>query len=352
MNQLHGGDLTTYRQQYPGTPILDFSANINPFGLPEGVRRTLAGCAGECIHYPDDHCRELRLALSAFEGVSPSQILCGNGAADLIYRIVYALRPTRALLLRPTFVEYERALLAAGCSVGYHFLTEAEEFAVGSSLLRQIEGAQLIFLCNPNNPTGLLADPRLLGALVERCTETGAVLVVDECFLDFVEHPAAHTLKRYLAAAPNLLILRAFTKLFAMPGLRLGYLLGGSPALLKRIRDAGPPWSVSVPAQRCGIAATAETAYLTKTRRQLPGLRRQLTEGLAQLGFTVLPGAANFLLFRARAGLVEALHPRGILLRDCSSMNGLGAGWYRTAVRTPEENAALLSALVYYSAKK
>lgn len=351
MEQLHGGDLTTYRENYPSTPILDFSANLNPYGLPEGIRRALAECADDCIHYPDPQCRALRSALAEFEQTPAEWILCGNGAADLIYRIAYALRPQEALIPAPTFVEYERALSAAGCTAKYHQLAESGGFALDASILPHI-GPGIVFLCNPNNPTGLLADPGLLDAVLARCEQTGAVLVVDECFLDFIDSPDAHTCKRHLQSAGNLIILKAFTKLFAIPGLRLGYLLCGNPELLARIEGAGPPWSVSVPAQQCGVAATAESAYLAKTRCGLPAMRRQLFEGLARLGFSVLPGQANFLFFRAQPGLVEALHPLGILLRDCSSMRGLGPGWYRTAVRTPEENAALLSALVYYSVNK
>lgn len=352
MEQLHGGDLAGYRLEYPNTPILDFSANINPFGLPEGVRRALEGCADECVHYPDPHCRALRAALAAFENVPEEQILCGNGAADLIYRIIYALRPARALVLAPTFVEYERALAACGCAVDFHLLSERNGFALDDSILPRIDETRLVFLCNPNNPTGLLADPALLDAVLARCERTGAVLAVDECFLDFVGEPALHSVKRRLARSPRLLILRAFTKLFAMPGLRLGYLLCGDPELRKRIEAAGPPWSVSAPAQRCGIAAVGETAYLAKTRRELPTLRSTLALGLSRLGFAVIPGEANYLLFRAASGLAEALRPQGILLRDCAAMRGLGEGWYRAAVRTAGENAALLAALVYYSERK
>lgn len=345
MNDVHGGDTTSFQREYPGRSALDFSANINPLGLPEGVRQAYIESALDTTAYPDPHCRELRGALSRYEQLPPEWILCGNGASDLIYRIAWALRPRRALLLAPTFSEYERALKASGCEIRYYNLREEEGFLPGSDLPGAVDGCDLVFLCNPNNPTGGLMQPALLKAILERCAENGAILAIDECFLDFIPQNEQYSMKSLLMEYGNLLILRAFTKIFAMPGLRLGYLLCADEERLAAIERAGAPWAVSVPAQRCGTAAVEEREYLAETHRLLPGWRAYLARGLTELGFTVYPGAANYLFFYGRAGVAPALRPHGILLRDCASFNGLKAGYYRAAVRPQKEIEQLLSAL-------
>lgn len=341
----HGGDIYSCREEFPALAVQDFSANINPLGLPEGVRRALENCADACTHYPDPHCRALRAAIARFEDVPADWVLCTNGAADLISRIAWGLRPKTALLLAPTFAEYERTLAAAGCRVHRHPLRAENGFALDASILGAIKGMELVFLCNPNNPTGRLADPALLEAVLDACRAAGAVLAVDECFLDFVPEAEHHTLKRRLAGAEHLLVVRAFTKIFAMPGLRLGYGICSSPALLARIAQGGAEWAVSVPAQLCGVAAVQETAYLAQTVRSVPLWREQLAAGLTALGCEVFPSSTNFLLLRARPDLAALLRPRGVLLRDCANFPGLSRGYFRTAVRTAEQNSALLDTM-------
>lgn len=341
----HGGDITSFQKEYPDTPVYDFSANINPLGLPGGIRDALTGSLDQYMQYPDPQCRNLRAALGEYEGVPPEWIICGNGASDLISRIAWSLRPEEALLPAPTFAEYERALEAAGCEVHRHILREENGFLLDDSFPEAIREVGVVFLCNPNNPTGALTDPELIVAAQQHCRATGATLVIDECFLDFAQDGEQYSMKRYLKEMDNLVILRAFTKIFAIPGLRLGYALSSNKRLLEAMEKAGPLWNVSVPAQLCGVAATKETGYLAETRRQLPVWREQLSQGLAALGCTVFPSAANYVFFHTRAGLVADLRPKGILLRDCANFSGLADGYYRAAVRTQRENAVLLDAI-------
>ena len=187
--------------------------------------------------------------------MAPEQVLCGGGAAELIFRLAYALRPRRALVTAPAFSEYEEALTAAGCAVTRHPLRRENRFDVDGGLLDAIApGVELVFLCTPNNPTGRLVDGALLRAAAEQCRAVGAVLAVDECFLPLSDG-AGPGLAPCLAEYPNLLLLRAFTKSYAMAGLRLGYALSANGGLLERMAAAGPPWSVSTPAQAAGLAA-------------------------------------------------------------------------------------------------
>lgn len=342
MELVHGGDWAGYRAEF-GCDALDFSANVSPLGLPAGVAAAITNALPTADRYPDPLCRDLRAALAGAEGVPADWILCGNGAADLIFRLALAVRPRRALLPAPTFAEYEAALQTVGCAVQRVFLREENEFAVTEEFIDAVTPeTDIVFLCQPNNPTGQMTPPALVERLVRRCAECGAVLVVDECFLDFLPDRDAWTAKQLLRDAPQLVILKAFTKLYAMAGVRLGYALCGDAALLEKMRGAGQPWAVSSLAQAAGLAALQETTYAGAVRALIAEQRPRMAAGLRALGLRVMDGQANYLLFRATPDFGEKLRRRGAVVRSCANYPGLDAAWYRTAVRTAEENTRLL----------
>lgn len=345
MELTHGGDWAGYQQEYGGLP-LDFSANVSPLGLPAGVREAVAAALEQAGRYPDPLCRELRQALAERHGVPAGNILCGNGAADLIYRLVLAAKPARALVTAPTFAEYEQALALGGCAVERHLLRREEGFAVTEAILpRIVPGLDILFLCEPNNPTGRTTDRALLGRILDACAACGTLLAADECFNEFLEEPAAHSLTGELGRYGNLLIFKAFTKWYAMAGLRLGYCLGPG-GLLEKMAGCGQPWGVSSLAQAAGVQALRETEYSQALAALVREQRPLLAKGLQALGCEVCPGEANYLLFYHRSpGLVQKLRAKGLLLRGCANYPGLGPGWYRAAVRTGEENQALLRAM-------
>ena len=255
MQLVHGGDWAGYRAQY-GQDALDFSANVSPLGLPEGVAKAITAALATADRYPDPLCRALRAKLAVHETVPAAHILCGNGAADLIFRLVWAAKPRTALLPAPTFAEYAAALETAGCTVRRHFLRESEDFAVTEAFISAVdEDTDMVFLCQPNNPTGQLTPLALVEALLRRCEACGALLVVDECFLDFTDAASA---KDLLEAYPNLLILKAFTKNYALAGVRAGYCLTADRQLLEKMSACSQPWNVSVPAQAAALAALRE----------------------------------------------------------------------------------------------
>mgnify|MGYP000787947854 CR=1 FL=1 len=346
MKQLvHGGDWMGYRERF-GRDALDFSANVSPLGLPEGVAQAIRDALPLADRYPDPLCRTLRAALSRAEGVPQEHILCGNGAADLIFRLVWAVKPHKALVTAPTFAEYASALDTVGCEVKRFFLDETNDFAPTDALVDAVdESIDMVFLCQPNNPTGQLASPELVKKLLRRCEECRTIFAVDECFLDFLQQRDALTAKPLLQAAPNLVILKAFTKLYAMAGVRLGYALCSDTALLAKMQAAGQPWGVSSLAQAAGAAALRETAYADAVRALIADQRPKLAAGLRALGLQVIEGSANYLLFRAPETLGAALQQRGVCLRSCGNYPGLSAGWYRTAVRTAPENEQLLQTM-------
>jgi len=345
MKQLvHGGDWAGYRAQY-GQDALDLSANVSPLGLPEGVAKAITAALATADRYPDPLCRALRAKLAVHENVPAEHILCGNGAADLIFRLVWAAKPRTALLPAPTFAEYAAALETAGCTVRRHFLQPEADFAVTEDLLSAVdESTDMVFLCQPNNPTGQLTALPLAEALLRRCEACGALLVVDECFLEFLPESETLTTKKLLAS-PHLVILKAFTKLYGMAGVRLGYCLCSDTALLERMQAAGQPWAVSSLAQAAGLSALDETAYVARVQALIEQQRPILRDGLRAMGLRVLDGRANYLLFQGPETLGESLRQRGIVLRSCGNYPGLDGSWYRTAVRTAPENQQLLNTL-------
>ena len=344
MELVHGGDWAGYRAEF-GRDALDFSANVSPLGLPAGVAAAITAALPMADRYPDPLCRALRTKLAAAEGVDTAQILCGNGAADLIYRLALALRPRRALLPAPTFAEYAAALETVDCDVQRFLLREENDFAVTDGFVDAIDDStDAVFLCQPNNPTGQLTPPDFVARILQRCTACGALLVLDECFLDFLPDHAQLTAKPLLGSG-DLLILKAFTKLYGMAGVRLGYALSADTALLDAMQHTGQPWAVSSLAQAAGLAALDETAYVEQVRALIAAQRSLLASGLRALGLRVLDGRANYLLFQGPETLGETLRQKGVVLRSCANYPGLDGSWYRTAVRTAAENEQLLQTL-------
>lgn len=345
MELIHGGDWMGYREKY-GAEALDFSANVSPLGMPRAVAVAIAEAAPLSCRYPDPLCRELRTAIAKAENIPAEHIICGNGAADLIYRLAWALKPRRALVTAPAFAEYEAALNTVGCEVRRYALSEKNDFDLTDDFLRAIdESVDIVFICQPNNPTGRLAEPELVRGINSRCAECGARLIIDECFLDFVPECEELTAKTLLADSPHTLILKAFTKLYGMAGVRLGYVLCADEALLEAMRAAGQPWAVSSLAQAAGVAALEQSEYVARVRALIAEQRPALIDALRALGLRVVEGRANYLLFRADAALGDKLKLKGIVLRSCANYEGLDSSWYRTAVRTGEENAQLIAAI-------
>ena len=342
---VHGGDWAGYSEEYGAQP-LDFSANVSPLGVPQGVKRAIAEAAQSADRYPDPLCRALSRKLAAHEQVPESYVLCGNGAADLIFRAVLAKKPKKALLTAPAFAEYEAALTACGCEVDYYFLRQEHDFRLDEGFLQAITPEiDMVFVCEPNNPTGVSSPRGFLMQVAQRCSDCGALFMLDECFGDFLDEPEAHTMKSALSSFSNLVILKAFTKLYAMAGVRLGYALCANGKLVENMRNTGQPWAVSSLAQAAGEAALEETAYVERVRQMVQRERPWMSEQLTRLGCRVIPGEANYLLFYCPVPLIEPLRKRGILLRSCSNYHGLNENWYRTAVRTHEENIRLIQAL-------
>lgn len=334
--------------------LLDFSANINPLGLPAGVKKALAGAIEGFDIYPDPLCREIIANLAVYEDVPQEWLLCGNGAADLIFRMAYAIKPKKAMVLAPTFAEYEEALRAVSCEVVHYSLSADNDFQADEGLLDALDqDLDLLFLCNPNNPTGQLMSKEFLFRVLERCRALEIFLVVDECFNGFLEEPDRYSIKDRVKDSRNLVILKAFTKTYAMAGLRLGYCLTANGALLEALREAGQPWSVSTPAQIAGIQAMKEQDYLVESKKLIRQEQAYLINVLKERGLKVISANANYIFLldpnpRERP-LHEQLLDYGILIRNCDNYHGLGPGYYRICIRVHEDNEAFAKALHHLS---
>lgn len=250
MKNIHGGDIYQYNN------ILDFSANINPLGAPESVNRSIADAIGQIGHYPEMYSDSLRKAIGEKYHIDSSQIICGNGAADVIYRYVYAVRPKKILVTAPCFAEYEGAWQSLWASYDVPetavYSLDHQDFCIKEDILTLIEREmpEVVFVCNPNNPTGVLIPVQILASIAECCKDNKIRLFLDECFMDFTGREEENSLVEKLKEYPNLMILKAFTKMYAMAGVRLGFGLTADTELIDRMYQAGPPWNVSVLASK------------------------------------------------------------------------------------------------------
>lgn len=323
--------------------LLDFSSNLNPYGPPAGVRAALA--ALDPAPYPDRRCRALRLALAERHRCAPAEILPGNGANELIHLIARALlRPgAAALVIGPTYGEYAHASRLAGADVCELCAHEEGAFALDWPTIGAAVTSlhpSLIWLCAPNNPTGVAAAPGPIAGLAAACAAHGGYLVIDRSYADMRRPGCARPAD---APPPNVIRLHALTKSYALAGLRLGYLLA-APDLVGRIAAYQPTWSVSSAAQAAGLAALADHTFLAATVPQLWAASDALLAGVRGLGFDAWRAALPFMLVRTGDGAATraALLRRGFVVRDCTSF-GLPE-WVRVAPRRPAANTALLAA--------
>lgn len=345
---MHGGNIYGNEIEY------DFSVNLNPLGPPESVRDALAAALNHVEEYPDPEYRELRRGLANYWQLAEEQFVPGNGASELIPGIIRTLSPKNCMVTAPCYSGYETALNAAAPSCRIHRipLRAEDDFTLPENICQEIAHVKpnLLILTNPNNPNGKRISANRLREIVDACRTAGTVLLVDECFLALSGGDEDSLIHCIRSEALPAVVLRAFTKTFAIPGVRLGYAVcSGFPAA--RIRRELPEWNLSVFAQYAGTAALEAAAggtsgYLAASVEMIAREREFLSAELEKLGLRVFPSDANYILFQSRdRELHQKLLDKGILIRDCRDYHGLTAGFYRTAVRTHRENTALLRCL-------
>ena len=333
----HGGDI------YGMQGVVDFSASLNPLGMPVQVVRALKVAAASFEAYPDPFCRDLVAALAKKEGVDPDCIVATAGASDAFSRIAAAIKPHKVLVCSPCYSGYEQALQSLRPRVVHHTLVASENFDLTERIIDYIEPEiDLVVLCSPNNPTGRVVSQDLLVKVLEAADRWGAKVVMDECFIDFTTYESCVSL---LDSHPNLIVVKALTKSHAMAGFRLGYCLCSDPNIIRELTVVGAPWAVSSPAQVAGVAALDVPRYLELTREYVAAERERLEEGLRECGMLVVPSHTNFILFQSPKPLYEPMLKHGYVIRRCENFRGLDETWFRIAVRTEQQNKGFLKAL-------
>ncbi|MFF2482543.1 threonine-phosphate decarboxylase CobD [Paenibacillus sp. NPDC058071] len=347
----HGGDLQTAAEMYgkPASGFLDFSSNMNPFGPPESVGRVLAAYASVIGSYPDPASRKLRRKLARLHDIDEQSILIGNGAAELIDLVVRWLRPSVTGLACPSFGEYGDAVRKIGGEVAPIMLRAEQSFQLDEEALQQsfAAGADFFLLGSPNNPTGRRIDPAIVRTLLNR----GADVALDEAFIDFIPDADHYSFIREAAKSDKLFVIRSMTKFYAVPGIRLGYIVG-SPERIAALKQLQVPWSVNSLAQSIGEAVLDEHAYAEKTLNWLQEERSRLASRLDGLGFRVFPSETNYVLAQLPPGqgvtasaLQRAMGKKGVLIRDASHFTGLDESYCRFAVKLRHDNDTLCETL-------
>ncbi len=344
----HGGNLTNSARVSGLAPeqILDFSANINPLGPPEWLRSVVSSALGSVVHYPDPECSGLVEAVAARYEVRPDQVLVGNGSTEILHLLPRSLDVSRAVICVPTYTDYELSATLAGLEVTRIFLQENEGFQLHlPRLASRMRGDELVFLCRPNNPTGLLFDAEALRGIAAKFPS--AIFVVDEAFGDFVDGMDSMTRER----PDNVVVLLSLTKIFAIPGLRLGCAIADH-RVVEGVRRIQPYWSVNTVAQAVGEAALKDTQYRERSREFVRETRQNLVADLNAIPHVkAYQGTANFLLARIEHKdmdatiLAERMLRDGIAIRVCENFDGLDKRFFRVAVRTTRENLRMCDAI-------
>lgn len=366
---MHGGDIYSHKIK------LDFSININPLGLPLKAKLAYLRALKKISNYPDLDCRALTEALSKKLALPAENLVFGNGASELIQTVLRSEKARRVLLFGPCFTGYERAIKACGGNAVYFCLNEKTDFSFEESDFSRLadvfkfEKPDFVIFTNPNNPNGRLFDKITVKKIIQLCTENGSKLLLDECFIEFCES------EEHFVLTDNVYTIRAFTKTYAIPGLRLGYCICPNQEAARRLKTQLPEWNVSSVAQEVGLALLKDASYLKRARALIRRKRKYLSEELKALGFKVYDSDADFILFKDDFGggalpsqvgvesgagdghsrlpldappptsLYEKLLEEKILIRDCCDYQGLGRGWYRIAVKKHRQNRRLIRAI-------
>ncbi len=352
----HGGNIYEIEEKYkiPRSELLDYSANINPLGVPLELKQHIIENTNALINYPDPDYRELKAAIAEFYQLGIEDIILGNGAAEVIHAFIRTLKPKRALLLQPSFSEYERALELLGAEVLEVYLKEEAEFQVDVvELMQKAEkGVDLIVLCNPNNPTGrLIAGPQLK-RLLDYCEKRNIYLMVDEAFMDFADAENSRTLLQDYRSYQRLFVVRAFTKFFGIPGLRLGFGATVNKQLLQQMKKSSLPWNINTFAAGFGMMLKKDNAYIKKTYGWLRQERELFVRKLKQInGLKVFNPDGNFILIKLATDeinttvLKERMLRHKILIRECKNFKGLDERFFRIAIKDRSTNRYFIEAL-------
>ena len=339
----HGG------YQGENKKMLDFSVNINPLGIPAGIREKLIAGIDELVKYPEITGVSAIGKIADDLAVLPENIILGNGAIELIYLFARSMGPGKAVIIQPTFNEYERALKLYGWDVVHHVLTAADNFTINPEALAAViknEKPQAVFLCNPNNPTGRVYGNDFIREMLEHSAPEISWFL-DESFMDFSDESGSLSLVK--EAKQRVFILKSLTKFYALPGLRIGYGVGMAPIIAK-MEGFKEPWTINALGLIAATAVYDEKDYAEQTKTYIKAERQRVFEALNQIeSLKVYPSGADFHLCRLLQGTVAelqiALEKEGMSLRTCEDFIGLDHTYFRIAIKKEADNTKLLTFL-------
>lgn len=346
----HGGNVKeiSREREMEFDKIIDFSANINPLGMPKSVRKAIINGLREIEKYPDITYFELKRAISEFENISSDNIILGNGAAEVLFNVIRGLSPRNSLILAPTFSEYEEAVRAVNGNITYYHLYEKNKFYIQEDIIEHInDELDLIFICNPNNPTGVVTSKELLIKVLNKSKRSNVMVIIDESFLDFIREDLS--MISHIKEYDNLIIVKSLTKFFALPGLRIGYGICGNTKLKEEFERISPAWNINILSEIAAKVGLKDENYINETISYINKEKEYLYEELEKIkGLKVYKPNVNFILLKSlwNIDLKDELLKRNILIRSCSNYIGLDERYYRIAVRSHEENIMLKKNLV------
>ncbi len=338
---VHGG-------RYSDKKYIDMSVNINPYGTPEKVMNAMQEALYEVRGYPDAGCTELVDKLSKEYALPKECIICSNGADEIIYNYASVLGAgSKALIYAPAFAEYERALSAYGVNIDYHMLDEACGFKMKMSDIDidEITSSDAVFICMPSNPAGQLIERNVLERLMDICKRHKIKCFLDICFYELTMDYDIYYITYLVNQYSNLCVVSSFTKTYAIPGVRLGYMLCHDTKMMRNISRRQQCWNVSVIAQRAGTACLDCTDYVNDSRAFIEKEREYIYNNLLKLVDKVYKSDANYVLFYDKYINCKMLNEYGIQIRNCFDYEGLGMGYYRVCVGKHDDNTKLIEAL-------
>lgn len=353
----HGGDVHSYSKG-----ILDFSSNINPLGVPQSFKLALASNIEEFTKYPDINYIELRTAIAEYLEVEDiGNVLPGNGAIELIYRGIAACGKKRLLGLKPTFSEYSRAARQQGIVYeGLSCFTEEYQSVDVQKIIQASQEDSTVVICNPNNPTGTLLPKHLLIELAEALKAKGAFLIIDEAFMEFTEGYPQNSMLDQIFNFDNLLIVKAATKFFGMPGIRLGYAISGNRSLLLKMKESMEPWNINTAAMIAGRTIFKDYEYIKNSRQWIQSERPYMMQELQGIpSIKAYATQANFHLVHLEEKTMDAwqlkerLVLKNLLIRTPEGFEGLDGSFVRIAIKDRKSNEKLLYELkqIFYNEK-
>lgn len=355
-DRFHGSDLEKIEQIYhiKREDIVSFSANVNPLGLSGNLKKTLADKLDVITTYPDREYSALRRVIGEYCNTDMQNIIVGNGSTELISLFIQIEHPKKALIVAPTYSEYEREISLGGGTALYYPLDEANDFTLDTNDLfsHLNETLDLLVICNPNNPTSTSLTQNKIRSILDYCKKYDIFVMIDETYVEFTENYKQVTAVSLTNYYNNLIILRGTSKFFAAPGLRLGYAITGNRDLLKEIHTRQNPWTISSLAEIAGMLMFTDNDYIEQTKQLINSERIRITDELKQInGLKVYTPSANFVLLRIEKENVDAdilfdtAIRQKLMIRNCSTFPFLDNRYLRFCFMKPEQNDALLNCI-------